>query len=98
MDERLESVAHGVNDLRAYGVLDVLKDPPDRTEARDVAEQLRLGQHARDVDRGDGDVGPMARVENPADPIGVGERELSRSAGLTRRQRRQQWRSRALRG
>src|SRR5829696_9544493 len=69
----------GLDDLGAGPLVLALKCQTDRTQPRDEADQLRLGQGALDVDRLEVDVGPATRVEDRSDPLRVGEGELSRA-------------------
>ena len=66
------------DDLRARAVVGLLQDPADGTDLGDVADQVRLGHGARNVDRPDVDVGPAAFLEDAVDAVPIRERELPR--------------------
>src|SRR5437764_751173 len=67
----IKGATDGLDDLGAGPLVLALKCQTDRTQPRDEADQLRLGQGALDVDRLDVDVGPATRVEDGSDPLRV---------------------------
>ena len=64
MHERLEGRAKNRDDLRRVLASTSFKRPTDRTEARQVGDELLLRQRAGDVDGSKLDVGPPALLED----------------------------------